>query len=257
MLPTYHEIVPTPAAYVYSATSAEFTEQLQMIRMREPGRQKQVVTFDDGHLSQYIHGLPVLERQGLKAIFFVTAGWTGRRSTYMGWEHLRELVSLGHEVQSHGWSHEILTRCASKKVIEELRRSKESLEDQLGVGIDAISMPGGRWNQAVLRYCEHAGYTKVYTSDAYARPTLCGNVSVLGRCMIRRGMSGSDVIRLLESRDAMFSIERTLFHLKRSVRAILGDTVYHRIWRWAGRSDNPTLSSDGPHEAIDEHRSTN
>jgi peptidoglycan/xylan/chitin deacetylase (PgdA/CDA1 family) len=248
MLPTYHEIVPTRAGYVYSATSVEFAEHLNVIQIREPGRQKQVVTFDDGHLSQYTHGLPVLERRGLKAIFFVTAGWTGKRANYMGWEHLRELLALGHEVQSHGWSHEILTRCPSKKVTEELRRSKDSLEDQLGVEIDAISMPGGRWNQAVLSHCEQAGYTKVYTSDAYARATSCGNVSVLGRCMIRRGMSGSDVIRLLESRDAMFSTEKTLFQLKRSLRAILGDATYHRLWQWAGRSDNARFSSDGADE---------
>jgi hypothetical protein len=248
MLPTYHEIVPARAGYVYSATSAEFAEHLKLIHMRQPGLERQVVTFDDGHLSQYTHGLPVLEGQGLKAIFFVTAGWTGKRTNYMGWEHLRELLSLGHEVQSHGWSHEILTRCRPEKMIQELRCSKEALEDQLGVGVDAISMPGGRWNQAVLSQCERAGYTKVYTSDAYARPTLCGNIRVLGRCMIRRGMSGSDVIRLLESRDALFSVEKTLFHLKRSVRTILGDTIYHRLWRWAGRSDNAILTCDGTDE---------
>jgi peptidoglycan/xylan/chitin deacetylase (PgdA/CDA1 family) len=236
MLLTYHEIA-TRAEYVYSTTSDELAEHVNIIRMRKPCGHERLITFDDGHLSQYTHGLPVLERHGLKGIFFVTAGWTGRRSSYMSWEHLRELVSLGHQVQSHGWSHEMLTRCSSEKLIEELRFSKDALEDQLGESVDAISMPGGRWNKTVVSHCEQAGYTKIYTSDAYAPPTSFGDVTILGRCMIRRGMSGGDLVRLLESGDATLSREKVAFQLKRSVRAMLGDTVYHRLWRWAGRAD--------------------
>ena len=245
MLLTYHEIVTTRSEYVYSATSAELAEHLTVIQSRESRGLKHVITFDDGHLSQYTHGLPVLDGQGMKAIFFVTAGMTGRRKSYMGWEHLRELVTLGHEVQSHGWSHEMLTRCPSDKLIEELQCSKYSLEDRLGTRVDAISMPGGRWNKAVLDQCGQAGYTRLYTSDAYARPILCDNISILGRCMIRRGMSDRDLIRLLDSQEAKFSSEKTLFQLKRSARLILGDTVYHRLWRWAGRSDTASVDSDG------------
>jgi len=238
MLLTYHEISSAPAEYVYSTTSAELSEHLRVIQTHQARRGEQPITFDDGHISQYTHGVPVLEQHGVKAIFFVTAGWTGRRPNYMQWDQLRELVSLGHEVQSHGWSHAMLTRCAPEKLIEELRRSRQSIEEKMGVHVGAISMPGGRWNKDVLSQCEEAGYTRIYTSDPYDNPRSLGKVTVVGRYMIRRRMSGADVLNILRSRDAIFSSEKARFRLKRSARTLLGDRVYHRLWRWAGHSED-------------------
>ena len=83
---------------------------------------------------------------------------------------LKELLARGHAVQAHGWSHKMLTQCSPAELYDELRRSKETLEDVLGASVDTMSLPHGRWNRQVLAACSQAGYKKVYTSDPSVSP---------------------------------------------------------------------------------------
>src|SRR6202043_315180 len=106
---------------------------------RANGSRSLVLTFDDREESQFCYGLPLLEKYSVKACFFVNVGFIGQNRIIkgwsqrsMGWPQLRELVRLGHSVQSHGWSHEFLTACSKKELENQLRRSKITLEDGLG-----------------------------------------------------------------------------------------------------------------------------
>lgn len=245
MVLTYHEITPHRSAYVYSITEAEFQEQIELIGSLCRPLRAPVITFDDGHVSQFTHALPALERAEKKAIFFITAGWTGSRSDYMTWSQLRELAALGHEVQAHGWTHALLTHCASDQLVEELRRSKQALEDGLGSPVYSISMPGGRWNASVLAACAREGYRYVYTSDPYAGTKKAGEVTVAGRAMIRCRTTAPELLRLLRSEHAFWSREKMQFHLKRSVRSVLGDRAYHRLWSWMGSSSQRLSATEG------------
>jgi peptidoglycan/xylan/chitin deacetylase (PgdA/CDA1 family) len=121
MILTYHEIAPAATRYVYSIEARNLEEHLRMSRRTDP---RLDVTFDDGHGSQYRYGLPLLRQYGLKAMFFITASWTNVRRGYMDWSQLAELVAGGHDVQSHGWSHRLLTACSDAELETELRRSR-------------------------------------------------------------------------------------------------------------------------------------
>ncbi len=236
MLLTYHEISPTPSTYVYSATVPELQEHVRLIGSFSKSVHNVGVTFDDGHMSQFTHAVPVLEKELRKATFFITAGWTGIRAGYMTWAQLRELAALGHEIQSHGLTHALLTHCTPEQLTIELRRSKQRLEDGLGLPVNAISMPGGRWNTRVLAACAQEGYRVVYTSHPYAKPKQAGGVTVIGRAMIRRSTGAPELLALLRSEQEFWSREKLQFHLKHSLRSVLGDQVYHRLWSWAGNS---------------------
>ena len=69
------------------------------------------LTFDDGHISNIDLAAPILQSRNLKARFFITAGWTGTKPSYMGWPELRLLHSAGHSIGAHGWTHTLLTHC--------------------------------------------------------------------------------------------------------------------------------------------------
>src|SRR5690242_8510328 len=160
MILIYH-VVSDDSPYLYSISRHAMDQHLQLLA--GPGRRfcqdgEPCVTFDDGHLSQYESGLPLLERYRMRATFFITPEWTDEKPGYMGWTQLRELVGLGHQVQSHGWSHKFLTQCSLAELETELRRSKQVLEDGLGVPIDAIAVPNGAWNRRTLLECAAAGY---------------------------------------------------------------------------------------------------
>lgn len=232
---TYHEISEAAPKYLYSVSTAQFLahvrciqESVRTINLRE---QFCPITFDDGHVSQYTHSLPILQEAGAKATFFVTAGWTGARSGYMSWRQLAELIKCGHEVQSHGWSHEFLTQCSTQTLKEELVRSKMEMEDRLGVKVDAISAPGGRWNDKVLESCAGAGYRFFFTSDPWMPPVERFGVKVSGRWMVTRKMTVADIrARLLKTGPRLYLLK--VNHLAKSVaKLVLGDQRYQLIWR--------------------------
>ena len=49
------------------------------------------ITFDDGYLDCYTRALPILERHGLKAIFFVPTWFIGERRTYW-WDRIAYVI---------------------------------------------------------------------------------------------------------------------------------------------------------------------
>lgn len=68
--------------------------------------------------------LALFERKGVKATFFVL-GWIAERHPDL----IRRLASHGHEIASHGYSHQLIYNQTPEVFAEETRRSKTLLED--------------------------------------------------------------------------------------------------------------------------------
>jgi peptidoglycan/xylan/chitin deacetylase (PgdA/CDA1 family) len=235
MIITYHEIVPTPSRYVYSTTVVQLEEHLAAIHNLPPDLPQPPITFDDGHASQHRYALPLLEKARTKALFFVTSGWTGVKPEYMDWRQLAELICMGHEVQSHGWSHALLTNCTPPQLSEELRRSRLTLEDRLATPVNAISVPGGRFNAEVLRACHREGYQRVFVSNPYLPVSNSNRLTVAGRAMIRHNHGAAELVALLRSENKRFSPQQVGFRVKQSIRTLVGDRFYHQVlWQWFG-----------------------
>src|SRR6185437_14596919 len=112
----------------------------------------------------------LLQARDMKAHFFITVGWTGRKAGYMNWNELRALHEAGQLIGAHGWTHTLLTHCSEKDLQVELVNARTALEDGLGSSITTMSLPGGRYNRKVLAACEQAGYTEIYTSIPRSEP---------------------------------------------------------------------------------------
>ena len=230
---TYHEIVPSPNPYFYSTTRDCLESHLRLItelKMSAAAGCPVEVTFDDGHTSHYEYALPLLEQFRIRGTFFVTAGWTGNQPDYMTAAQLKELTALGHRVQAHGWSHKHLTLCSPAELREELQHTRYVLEDRLGVPVDAISIPHGRWNMRVLEACARAGYKDVYISDPSTRVKRRSGVNIIGRITATRTMDRRALQNLLSTGHTSFT-PRVNHRIKTGVRSVLGDRLYHRIWR--------------------------
>ena len=74
--------------------------------------------------------LALFERAGVKATFF-TLGWVAERSP----ELVKRIAAQGHEVASHGYSHQLIYNQTPDVFKEETRRSKAILEDILGAPV--------------------------------------------------------------------------------------------------------------------------
>jgi hypothetical protein len=242
----YHEISPWDCRYRYSISVPRFKEHVLTIRqLCDSGsliRSDNYITFDDGHNSQYIDALPILIENDQAAIFFITAGWIGKPG-YMSWAQLRELHSLGHKVECHGWSHALLTHCSSPELSDELVRSKGELQERLGIAVSAISMPGGRWNQRVLEACAEAGYKRVYTSHPWATPNNLLCLELTGRWMVTRSTNEKQLRAILTGTGVVMDILRTRYILKETFKAVIGDSAYQRMWRELARKNESAPSS--------------
>jgi len=95
------------------------------------------LNFDDDWKGQLTHAVPILEKYGFNASFFVTTGClTYQNSSFcnnaggesaMTWDDIRTLSELGYDIQSHGVSHKDLTRVSAAVLEYEVAQSKKSL----------------------------------------------------------------------------------------------------------------------------------
>jgi peptidoglycan/xylan/chitin deacetylase (PgdA/CDA1 family) len=227
MIFVYHEIVPGECPYTYSTTCQQFEEHLSFLAGLNPAIS---VTFDDGHASHYLYARELLAKYSVNATFFVSVGFIGSRADHMTWEQVRSLRTAGHSIQSHGWSHKMLTLCSEAQLIEELSRSKRVLEDRLSSTVDALALPNGAATDRVLHACANAGYTRVYNSNPWSRRTEAHGIEVIGRLNVRRTMTPADLERLIRAEQRPLATVRLSYALRRSLRRAIGERLYHFLW---------------------------
>lgn len=229
----YHELYPAPSRYRYGVTVSQFREHLSLfLRLGLASQQaaRPEITFDDGHYSNFELALPLLEESGLWSTFFVLAGCVGADQRYMTWSHLRQIVTFGHRVQSHGWSHRLLVHCSDRELVRELLGSRQMLEDKLGTEVSALSVPGGRWDERIIRAAYGAGYQSIYHSNPWLPLRMSQGMKVRGRLMVTGRMDAGTLRRQIHMNDLRWKYHRAIYQAKETVRIVLGDSFYHRIW---------------------------
>lgn len=81
--------------------------------------------------------LRLLEEQGVQATFFCL-GWVAREYPQL----IREIDRAGHEIGSHSDIHTLIFEQSPEAFGDELRRSKDSIEQVLGKAVRAFRAPG-------------------------------------------------------------------------------------------------------------------
>lgn len=237
----YHELRPVRSRYSYVIACQEFEAHCELFaqlqRHTKQGWLRPEITFDDGHLSDAQYALPVLERYGLKATFFITAGWTGTRPEFMTFAELRELHAAGHTIGAHGLTHKLLTACSDQELVTELSTSRQILQDGLGHEIRVMSLPGGRANQRVLRACAEASYGQVFTSNPRAEVMEDGP-KLVGRLNLHAGTSAAWLESVLDVQTGTLSRLNRAQRIKATAQQLLGDRLYGALWALGNRHNS-------------------
>ncbi|MGD0443657.1 MAG: polysaccharide deacetylase family protein [Edaphobacter sp.] len=237
----YHELRPGKSDYSYIVNTREFEQHLdlfQKLRENEATILRPEITFDDGHISNFEFASSALQSHHIKAHFFITVGWTGKRPGYMGWEQLRELQQAGHIIGAHGWTHTLLTHCNEKELHHELSDARLALEQKVGAPITTMSLPGGRYNRRVLAACRQAGYTQIFTSAPKAEPEPPGQM--IGRLNIRGDMSLEWLSRLFQPLSNILPGLERQYQRKETAKSLLGDRLYAKLWAILNRKESET-----------------
>ena len=106
-----------------------------------------VLTFDDGYQDFYTEAFPILKRYGFTATVFLPTGFIAEETLLfkgkkcLRWGEVCELASSGVQFGSHTVNHSELRNLTWDKVEYEVRKSKEVLEDRVGLAMDSFSYP--------------------------------------------------------------------------------------------------------------------
>ena len=122
-----------------------------------------VVFFYDAYGNFYEKAWPILHELSIPVTLFVPVGFVERETgppisetdglRSASWEQLVEMVATGLlNVGSHGWSHLDMRRLSGEAATVELFRSRQILEDRLGISVDSFCYPRGLWSLRTERY---------------------------------------------------------------------------------------------------------
>ncbi len=132
------------------------------------------------------------------AAFFVNTAEIGH-SGHLGWPEIREMQRAGMSFQSHGHHHVDYSRLDQRTAADELRLSREMLEQNLGERVDCFSAPYGLLRRRLIRAAHEAGFQFIFSSRNW--PVRPGQASA-GRLAIYQRHNARRVPRPGRVRDA-------------------------------------------------------
>lgn len=242
----YHDVAAEPVGVSggpehFSVSSDGFAAHLELIAAQgcaglSVGRaiagsgRRVAISFDDGAAGTYERAFPALLARGMTATFYVTTSWIGRTG-FVTWPQLREMAAAGMEIQSHTRSHPFLSELGRERLREELRGSKQDLDEGLAQDTDQMALPGGDAPRGALwREVEEAGYRVVGTSRWGTNGGANGTPLRIFRCTVR-GEPGKAWFGRVIRADPWLALRRTGREtLLANLRSQLGPSRYAR-WR--------------------------
>ena len=127
-----------------------------------------VITIDDGYVSGYEVAWPILKEFNYPFTMFIYTNWVQVGGKSMTWDQLAEMRDAGVDIESHTESHKDLRKAPPGQdyttwLHNEVYRSKEILEDKLGIKVMAFAFPYGFHNEVVRKTAMDAGYQMLLT----------------------------------------------------------------------------------------------
>ncbi|MDR3317820.1 MAG: polysaccharide deacetylase family protein [Clostridiales bacterium] len=110
--------------------------------------------------TEYIAGmLDILEREGVKATFFVGGSWVaGNEETFM------RIYKAGHEIGNHGYFHKDHKQISEARNREEIEVCGGLVERVSGYKMELFAPPSGSFGKITLRVADSLGYKTVLWS---------------------------------------------------------------------------------------------
>lgn len=228
----------------YAVSTESFKEQMillqkhcRIIRADEhdqpPNSEKLEVllTFDDGHLSNARLAAPLLSEFGFTAIFFVTSDFIENDEQFCNWSHLATMASEGHVIGAHGASHRFFSEMDVATQRQEFEAPKDLAKRQVGLHLNTLSFPGGRYSGASLKLAEHIGYQTMYGSRFDVQ--VLGNRAPLPRVAIRHSTSLEEFENIVTLNTSYYLKKKGGDALKRWAKRCIGDSQYDKLYQAA------------------------
>lgn len=198
----------------------------------KPNEHTVLLTFDDGHASFYHYAYPEMLKRKISGIFFVTSELIKERSDFCNWGQLKEMSDNGMSIQSHGKTHKFISDLDSNEARKELHDSKRDIESKLKSSVRSISFPGGRYSQREIEEGVGLGYEFFFTSNEgvnYYKELI--KDKIVKRLALRKSTNLDEFLKL--SKGNYYTIKKriVIYYVKLFVKKIIGNSLYHFIYK--------------------------
>lgn len=234
----YHHTPPADAESVFDVPLPRFREQIgrlldagvPFITLQEAQNQDLLasrmihvaVSFDDGHASNAA-AFDYLAERGITATAFVVRDWVEGAQQYLS---AAEIANLADRCNfgSHGVSHRNFLELSDVDLQDELKSSREFLQDIIGAPVNMLSLPGGRVNAHVLDTVVECGYQLVCNSLPLLNRRMA--VSVNRICIRIENAAPDYLLSLVLNSDSFWALKRARYAATSYARTLMGDNAY-------------------------------
>jgi peptidoglycan/xylan/chitin deacetylase (PgdA/CDA1 family)/folate-dependent phosphoribosylglycinamide formyltransferase PurN len=242
----YHDIVSDdmsdtsglkgPSVWRYKLTPSRFENHLQQLAKQsapvrnieecQPSKAASGIylTFDDGGRSLFENAAPLLEKYEMRGHISVITDRIGEGG-FLDREQISLLAERGHHIVSHTVTHPDLVTCDPPVREVELKESKSVLEDITGRDCVSLSIPGGKYNDAVLEAAQEAGYKFVFTSDPEIDPAN----ETLGRWNVWNSTNADELEAILHQNFIKTSTIRARWRVLKAIKGLIGRDRFAKI----------------------------
>ena len=122
-----------------------------------------VLTFDDGYEDAATTALPLLEKYGAQATFYVSAGFVGT-PRHLTWREIRTMRAAGMELACHGTQHLDLSTLDRAGQMHEAQHCVDTFARYLGGFRPATyAYPAGKYDATTLDIMHRLGFLAAFT----------------------------------------------------------------------------------------------
>ena len=151
--------------------------------------------------------LETFEKHGVKTTFFVGGTWVASNE-----ELLKIIISSGHEVASHGYSHKEHSKLSLEANLAEISKCHDLVKHVTGISMELFAPPGGSYNKNTITAAESLGYkTIMWTRDTIdwrdKNPELIYSRAVAN-------LSGGDLVLMHPTQCTAEVLERIIIEIK-------------------------------------------
>ena len=140
---------------------------------------KILITIDDGYQSFFDNAWPILKKDKIPFILFVSTREVGKKG-YMTWENIREIEKYDFvEIGNHSHTHDYLIDFENQEIKKDLVTSIKIFEEKLGKNSIFFSYPFGEYSNNLKKividlgfkyaFGQHSGVTD-YTKNLFEMP---------------------------------------------------------------------------------------